>query len=68
MVREIAGDLAGQAVVVQINTQENPALSTRYGIQGIPALLLLRKGSAVARLSGSRSRQSITDWFRKSGA
>jgi thioredoxin 2 len=67
VVRDVAGELAGQAVVVQIDTQENPALASRFAIQGIPALLLLKKGRVVARISGSRSKKVIIDWFRNSG-
>lgn len=53
--------------MVQIDTQENPALASRFAIQGIPAMLLLKKGNIVARISGSRSKGAIIDWFRKSG-
>jgi thioredoxin 2 len=64
-VREIAGELAGKAVVVQVNTQENPLLADRFAIRGIPALLLLEKGRVLATLNGAREKSAILAWFRE---
>ena len=65
MVREIAGDLAGKTAVVQINTEESPALAARFAIRGIPALVILRQGKSLAAMSGARSKQAILEWFKK---
>jgi thioredoxin 2 len=63
-VRKVAGMLAGEAAVVQVNTQENPALAGRFGVSGIPALLLLKEGRTVDRLSGAQSSEAVIHWFR----
>lgn len=65
MVRKVAEHLAGQAAVVQINTQENPSLAARYAIRGIPALLLLEKGQIVDRLGGAQSLEAVLAWFQQ---
>jgi thioredoxin 2 len=65
VVREIAEELAGKAVVVQVNTQENPLLADRFAIRGIPALLLLEKGRALATLSGAQDKHAVLAWFRE---
>ena len=57
--------LAGKAAVVQINTDENPGLSARYGVQGIPALFLLRDGKIVDKLTGAQTAEAIIDWFKQ---
>jgi thioredoxin 2 len=64
-VRTIAEKLAGTAAVVQINTQENPALSARFGVRGIPVIMLLRNGRVVDQLAGARSADEIVAWFRR---
>jgi thioredoxin 2 len=64
-VRNIADKLAGQAAVVQINTQENPVLATRFGIRGIPVIVLLNHGKVVSQLTGVQSIESVLSWFRK---
>ena len=64
-VRKVAELLAGTAVVVQVNSQENPVLAGRFGVRGIPALFLLQEGRIVDELSGSRSSEAIVAWFRR---
>jgi thioredoxin 2 len=61
----VAEKLAGRAAVVQINTQENPALSSRFGVSGIPVILLLRNGQLDEQLAGARSAEEILAWFRR---
>ncbi|MFA7405479.1 MAG: thioredoxin family protein [Pelobacteraceae bacterium] len=64
-VRKAAEMLAGVAAVVQVNTQENPALAGRYGVRGIPALFLLREGRVIDQCAGSQSSEAIVAWFRR---
>lgn len=64
-VGKIAEMLAGEAAVVQVNTEENPALSHRFKVSGIPVLLLLRRGNEIDRLAGAQSSEAISAWFRR---
>lgn len=57
--------LAGQAAVVQVDTDESPTISGRFGIRGIPALHLLHEGKSVDQLTGSRSAEEVVAWFRR---
>lgn len=63
-VRKVAEMLAGEAAVVQVNTQDDPGLAERFGVRGIPALFLLRQGRVVDQLSGAQSSEAIVAWFR----
>jgi thioredoxin-like negative regulator of GroEL len=64
-VRTVAEKLAGKAAVIQVDTQNNPALATRFGIRGIPDLVLLRGGTIVSRLAGAQSVEAVLAWFRQ---
>jgi len=64
-VRTVAEKLAGKAAIVQINTQENPALASRFGVRGIPLIILLRNGRVVDQLDGARSEEDILAWFQR---
>jgi thioredoxin 2 len=64
-VRTVAENLAGKTAVVQIDTQQNPALAARFGVRGIPELVLLRGGKIVSRLSGAESVEAVLAWFRQ---
>jgi len=45
--------LKGRALFVKVNSDDNPALSTRFGIRSIPTLLRLERGRETARQSGA---------------
>gem|GEM_PF-1086234 len=64
MVRETARELAGRGAVVQVNTQENPQLAGRFGIRGIPALVLLVQGKVVGSLNGAQPKEAVLSWVR----
>jgi len=64
-VRSVADKVAGKAAVVQINTQDNPALAARFGVRGIPVTMLLQSGRVVDKLSGAQSVEAILAWFHR---
>lgn len=49
---EIAGEHVGRLVVAKVDADHAPELSRRYGIRGIPTLLLFRDGAEADRLVG----------------
>jgi thioredoxin 2 len=59
IVEELAGELDGKIVVGKLNTDENPVTSSRFRIQGIPALLIFVNGKEADRLVGVRPKQEI---------
>ena len=54
-----AGALRGQARLAKLNTEDHPEIAGRARIQGVPALVLYRKGREIARLSGARPAADI---------
>jgi thioredoxin 2 len=64
ILNDIAKQYAGRIKVVKINSDENPSLSMRYGIQGIPTLLLFRDGKEVDRLIGAAPKSQILRFLR----
>lgn len=63
--RTIAERLAGEAVVVQIDTEKNPQLAARFGVRGIPVMMLLQGGQAIDQLAGAQSVAAVLAWFRR---
>jgi thioredoxin 2 len=64
-VRTVAERLTGRAAVVQVNTQENPGLASRFGVRGIPVTMLLHKGRVVDQLSGAQGVENLLAWFNR---
>src|SRR5213594_3708728 len=52
-VEEIATEYNGRLKVVKVDVDENPDVSGRYGVQGIPTVLLFKAGSIVERIVGA---------------
>jgi thioredoxin 1 len=61
-VAEQYGETAG---VVKLNVDDNPSTAQRYGIKGIPTLILFRDGKEVERVVGATSKESITRMIDK---
>lgn len=57
---EIAGEYAGRVKVAKLNIDENPATPPRYGIRGIPTLMLFRRGEVEATKVGAVSKSQLT--------
>ncbi len=58
-VEEIAGEYEDKIVVGKLNVDDNPATATKYGIRGIPTLLLFKGGQVVQQLVGVKSKAEI---------
>jgi thioredoxin 1 len=59
-VEAVAESYAGKATVVKLNVDDNPAVSQRYGIKGIPTLILFKNGNESERIVGATSRENIS--------
>lgn len=51
---------AGKIVVVKVDTDSLPQIAQRYGIQGVPTLLLFKDGAVAKRISGAQTAVSVT--------
>ena len=64
-VEAVAEKYAGNAVVVKLNVDENPSVSQRYGIKGIPTLILFKGGKEEERVVGATSKEAISRMIDK---
>ena len=60
---EIAADLGEKVTIAKINIDENPEVPGRYGVRGIPTMLLFKNGEAVAQKVGAAPRSQIQQWL-----
>jgi len=64
-VEAVAQQFSDTANVVKLNVDDNPSTAQRYGIKGIPTLILFREGKEVERVVGATSKESITRMIDK---
>ena len=57
---EIADEYASKLKVAKLNIDENPATPPKYGIRGIPTLMLFKNGSVEATKVGAVSKSQLT--------
>ena len=58
-VEAVARKLAGEAKVYKVNVDDNPSVSPRFGIRGIPTMILFKDGRETNRLVGVSSTDQI---------
>jgi thioredoxin 1 len=61
----VAGEFEGRATVVKLNVDDNPSTSQRYGIKGIPTLILFKGGKEEERIVGATSKDALTRLLEK---
>jgi len=57
---EIAGDYAGKLKIAKLNIDDNPETPPKYGIRGIPTLMLFKAGNVEATKVGAVSKSQLT--------
>jgi thioredoxin 1 len=57
---EVSRDYADKLEVAKVNVDENQEIASRYGIRGIPTLMLFRNGAVVATKVGALSKSQLT--------
>lgn len=59
VLEEIAKDYAGRLTVAKINIDENPHVPQRYGVRGIPTLMVFKNGEVEATKVGAMSKSQL---------
>ncbi len=60
VLEEIAGDYLGKLKVAKLNIDDNPETPPKYGIRGIPTLMLFKNGNVEATKVGAVSKSQLT--------
>ena len=65
VLENIAKDYAGRLKIVKLNIDENPEAPTKYGVRGIPTLLMFKNGEVAAMKVGNTSKGDFEDWIKE---
>lgn len=63
---DISSDYAGRVKIVKVNVDESNATAAKYGVRGIPTLLLFKHGEIVGTKVGSLPKSQLTTFIDSS--
>lgn len=65
VVDDVAKEYHGRLKVVKINVDENTEIPSKYGVRGIPSLLLFKGGSVIATKVGAMSKSQLASFVEE---
>jgi thioredoxin 1 len=63
---ELASEMDDQIVVAKVNIDDNPLTPTKYGVRGIPTLMMFKNGEVAATKVGAVPKSKLFEWVEES--
>jgi thioredoxin 1 len=64
---QISEELADVVTIAKLDIEESPGIPSRYGVRGIPTMMLFRGGQMASMKVGAMPKQKILDWLHEAG-
>ena len=64
VIDQLADELQGKVKVVKINIDEAPDAPTKYGVRGIPTLMIFKNGQVVDTRVGGMPKAQLSEWIQ----
>ena len=64
---QISEQLGNQVTVAKLNIEESPTTPSRYGVRGIPTMMLFKDGQMASMKVGAMPKQKILEWLNEAG-
>ncbi len=62
---ELASELEGKVTVAKLNIDDNPSTPGKYGVRGIPTLMLFKNGEVAATKIGALPKSKLQEWLEQ---
>ena len=59
---EISTEMGNKLTVAKVNIDDNPNTPTKYGVRGIPTLMVFKGGEVAATKVGALPKSQLADW------
>ena len=60
---ELSAELAGKVTIAKLNIDDSPATGSRYGVRGIPTMMIFKDGQVVSTKVGAMAKSRINEWI-----
>ena len=64
---QISEELADFVTIAKVNIEESPTTPSRYGVRGIPTMMLFKDGQMASMKVGAMPKQKILEWLAENG-
>lgn len=65
ILEQVAEEMEGQATIGKVNVDDHPEVATKFGIRGIPTIIVFRGGEVKGQLVGVNSKENILQLLKK---
>ena len=65
ILEEISNEMAEQVTIAKHNIDEEPNTPTKYGVRGIPTMLLFKSGELKSQKVGATTKSNIVSWIKE---
>ena len=63
---EISDEMGDKITIAKVNIDENPMTPSKYGVRGIPTLILFKDGEVAATKVGALPKSKLVEWIQAS--
>jgi len=63
IVEEVAGEIGDKMKIVKVNIDESPEAPSKYGVRGIPTLMVFKGGKVVDTRVGGMPKSQLKEWL-----
>ena len=67
VLEQIAEELHNQVTIAKVNIEDSPTVPSRYGVRGIPTMMLFKGGQMASMKLGVLPKQKILEWLSETG-
>lgn len=64
---QLAAELAGKVTIAKLDIEQSPTTPSRYGVRGIPTMMLFKGGQMASMKVGAMPKQKILEWLTEAG-
>lgn len=61
---DISNEMAGKLIVAKVNIDDNPMAPSKYGVRGIPTMILFKNGQIAATKVGALPKSKLVEWVQ----
>jgi len=59
VLEELSSEMAGQAKIFKVDVDKSPDLAQKYGISGVPTVMIFKNGASVDKMVGFQPKQAL---------